>query len=249
MPNTTTAQDSPPSMTAAEFLTTVAAYVKACGSTDALAPMNGAPFVQKGRIYLQLEGRGGAGREAAEFTATGLRPWILAEKGDAPGKGALKSLLDETGFVRKPFSYHHPERGSSSASYYSREVDGFDGLDAPEARERPARESRRTERNPVRDVLSERIVPQMPEGNEEDTKRLQELWDAYNAARKTFQQIAARKTKTDGVSKPVLERKRAEKAEQLQAAREASHAAHEELLLHRRHMDSLNLATAEKAAS
>jgi hypothetical protein len=108
----------------------IVAYVNATATADADAPQHGAPFIQKGEVFMQLEGRGGVGKASEVSAATGLRPY-LRDQGDAEiakmgeFKKPLQSALVELGFKRQPFAYVHPERGSTAASYYRAPIAGL----------------------------------------------------------------------------------------------------------------------------
>lgn len=207
-------------------------YVEQCGSTDPMAPMSGLPFVQDGRLYLQLEGRGGAARGAEGVTLTGLRPFLRDTNGglgEKP-KAVLQRALVALGFERAPFPYVHPDRGSTASSYYSMPLSDF-----PAEVHAEPRQSKRTAKAANRGRVSAstadvEIVPMDPPGSDEDRARLGTLRKAYDDARETWRNAAA---------------KRVDKAKQ-DEYREATRAANAELLAHRRAMHAKNVAAAAK---
>lgn len=148
-------QENPPSTTLArtpqpidieELKALVVEYVNTHQAAPPEAPLLGAPFIQGGRVFMQLEGRGGVGRDNTVSTRTGLRPFLRDDK-DSPMaefKRPIQVALTELGFVRAPFAYAHPERGFTSASYYSLPVEdlGVEEGPAPAVKE-PKRGRRR----------------------------------------------------------------------------------------------------------
>jgi hypothetical protein len=132
MPNTNTTTTQAPVNEAAaiqalrQFLAT---YVDTHATDDVLdACMHGKPFVADDRVYVQLAGRTGQGLLTGLCEVrSGWHPWLSrkfeAAGEPAPAKGEVKASLAVLGFERKPFSYRHPTRGQSSASYYSAPVE------------------------------------------------------------------------------------------------------------------------------
>lgn len=119
-----------------ELRALIAEYVATQATAARDAPMLGAPFIQEGRIYIQLEGRGGVkqGKTLALGKRTGLLPF-LRTLGSPMGefKRPLQLALAQMGFTRNPFAYVHPKRGSTAASYYSIPLDAFGiKIEAPE---------------------------------------------------------------------------------------------------------------------
>lgn len=233
----------------AELPAIVAAYFAEEASTDPLAPMHGAPFKTNDRLFLQLEGRGGAGKGTDDFTPTGLRPFIVRTEGDStPGKMVIQKALITLGFERKPFSYNHPERGSSSASYYSRPALGFGAVAPVDARvAAPRGKKSGTNVNPTHSVSDDPIIPQRPEGSDEDVAKLNELWNAYidaqNAAKAQSAENGRNPIKKDASAavKAAAKEARETRAAELKGA---MNEAHEALLDHRRTMHSKNEAAA-----
>jgi hypothetical protein len=198
-------------------------YVEQHGSTDPMAPMAGDPFVQAGRLYLQLEGRGGAGKKDDVAASTGLRPFLRDTNGglgEKP-KRVLQLALTALGFTRKPFPYLHPERGSTAASYYSVALDEF-----PEPVHAEPRQTKRDQRaieraTSVRNpALAEPVIPQRPDGSDEDVERLDALWAAYDKAREAWKQASLKRRPQD----------------EQDAAMQATRDANAELLAHRKAM-------------
>lgn len=198
-------------------------YIEQHGSTDPMAPMVGDPFVQAGRLYLQLEGRGGAGKKDDVAALTGLRPFLRATNGglgDKPKK-VLQVALGALGFERKPFPYVHPDRGSTASSYYSTPLDGFP-LEVHQEPRQTKRDVKSIERatSVANDALLDVPVPQRPDGSPEDVATLNDLWTAYENAR-------------DAWKAACLKRKGPEIEEQLMVATREANAA---LLTHRKAM-------------
>lgn len=218
------APDTTPTVDVAQVLPGyIVNYVEQHGSQDPMAPMHGDPFVQAGRLYLQLEGRGGAGKQDDVATTTGLRPFLRDTNGglgDQPKK-ILQNGLADLGFTRKPFPYLHPDRGSTAASYYSRDLEGFPGEITIEPRQtkRDQRAAKRATEvaNPA---LAEAPIPMQPAGSPEDVERLNALWAAYNDAREAWKAAGTARAPKD------------EQDEKMQATR----AANAELLAHRKAM-------------
>lgn len=112
-----------------DLIAAVGEYVNSAGSSEPDAPQNGAPFVQKGKVYMQLAGRGGVGKGTDVEQATGLLPHLAAQGSTmAASKRQLQGALSDLGFNRSPFAYVHPERGSTAASYYSADVGVLKGV-------------------------------------------------------------------------------------------------------------------------
>lgn len=232
----------------------ILAYVNAEGSNDPTAPKDGAPFVQgnPSRVYLQLEGRGGAGKDDDTFVATGLRPYILREweagnLPDVPGKNAIRNALIELGFVRKPFSYTHPDRGSSSASYYSiaksdLTADTGEQTITVTLESRTMPERARSEGTYYPSVADDPIIPQMPEGDEADTARLYQLWDAYNASRRAVQRFAAEGYRLKPLPEKAALKRKAERDEEYIGLTAFMRERKEDLFNHRRTMHTKNQA-------
>lgn len=230
----------------------IADYFAAEASQDPTAPMHGSPFKQGDppRLYLQLEGRGGAGKGQDDYTPTGLRPYMLKTLGDAtPSKGAIKSAINALGFERRPFSYNHPERGSSSASYYSAPASNLSTVAPVEARHAAPRSSKKAAgaiNAPVQDV----VIPQNPEGNDEDVARLNALRQAYINAQDELKTLTAgfgRKPIKSDASQVTKDAMKAEREGLKAAAIEKMNEAHEELLAQRKVMHSKNEAAAKHA--
>lgn len=192
-------------------------YVEAHHSTDPDAPSKGVPFVQNDRVYLQLEGR----------VTGGLLAYARSEsKTDDVGKAALRKQIEELGFTRKPFSYHHSDKGQTSASYYSIEAKKLGGkLDVPnrQARERQTGK-RASQREEVKALIEKATIPVRPEGSPEDVARCQELEQAYNDARAAWRTAAMRKRPAD----------------EQDAAKQAARDAQAEWQAHRRAMVERN---------
>lgn len=232
----------------------IAAYFAAEASTDPAAPMHGAPFQTAGNLYLQLEGRGGAGKGDDEFTPTGLRPFIARTEGEnTPGKMAIQKALIVLGFQRKPFSYNHPERGSSSASYYSRPALGFDAVEGVEERVAAPRGKKSSGgSSTTQSVSADPIIPQRPEGSDEDVAKLTELenakLDAQNALKAKRAEFGKKPLKKDDAEG------KAKRDAELEELTGAMNTAHEALLDWRRTMHAKNTAastteTTEAAAA
>lgn len=209
-------------------------YVEQHASQDAMAPMHGLPFVQAGRLYVQLEGRGGAGRGDTVAETTGLRPFLRATNGglgEAPKK-VLQIALATLGFERAPFPYVHPDRGSTASSYYSIELAAFkaDIVVEPRQGKRDAARAEKVVATPNKS-LAEAPVPMNPDGDERDVKRLGELWKAYNDARGAWRNAALKRVSKD-------------KQDEYQAATREANA---DLVAHRRMMHTKNVQAAAKA--
>lgn len=237
----------------AELPAVIAAYFAEHVSTDPAAPMHGAPFKQNDRLYLQLEGRGGAGKGTDDYTPTGLRPYMLATKGDAtPGKGAIRQALVTLGFERNPFSYNHPERAASSASYYSALATAISNVAPVEARKTAPRGGKKgTNVNPGHTVSDDPIIPQSPEGSDEDVALLEKYRAAYLAAQDALKSQHAewgRNPIKKDASKAVKDAAKKERDETTERLTGLMSDAHEELLTHRKAMHAKNVE-AEKAAS
>lgn len=210
-------------------------YVEQHGSTDAMAPMHGLPFVQAGRLYVQLEGRGGAGKKDDVAATTGLRPFLRDTNGglgDKPKK-VLQLALAALGFERAPFPYVHPDRGSTASSYYSMPLDVFPAKVVAEPRQgkRDAKRAEKVVTTANKDLMVA-PVPMRPDGNEKDVKRLDELWAAYDEARETWKRAALKRASAD------------KQAEYQQATRDAN----AELVSHRRAMHAKNVRKAADKA-
>lgn len=114
-----------------DLIQAIGQYVNSQGSSEPDAPMNGAPFVQKGRVYMQLGGRGGVGKgvDVAEENQTGLHAFLRSQGSTmAASKRQLQGALSDLGFGRSPFAYVHPDRGSTAASYYSADIKVLKGV-------------------------------------------------------------------------------------------------------------------------
>jgi hypothetical protein len=88
-------------------------YIKATATDSPDAPLEGGTFIQDTagteRVYLRVEG--------------------LAAHLGIEGRGKVRrAIVEDHGFTRRPFTYQHPEKGQTSASYFSRPTQGLKGL-------------------------------------------------------------------------------------------------------------------------
>lgn len=166
-------------------------YVTSSSSTDILAPMHGAPFMQRGRVYVPVDTRhGAAANERVEATG-GLFGYIQDRGNGLTGltKRDVITVLTRLGFTRVPFVYEHPTRGATNAAYFWLPATGaFEELQALDERQTPGIQRAAARGVPVTNsVLTQPPVPMMPEGDEKDTATLTRLWEEYNAARTRLQ--------------------------------------------------------------
>lgn len=162
----------------------VTAYVKKHATDDTLAPMHGLPFVQNDRVYLQVEGR----------ATEGLLGFARSSKkslNELP-KGVLLEAVRAAGFTRSPFSYQHPEKQQTSASYFSAPVEGFDlgSVKTRKVAERGGQSPANVERRMAAVQAAEKAgsIPMRPSGSDDDKAKLADLERTMSQARDAWKQ-------------------------------------------------------------